>query len=61
MRFQKFPFSILNKEIKEMDYIKGIYMRRVQAEIESYKDFEEEYERDTIRAQHVLMFNKFSI
>ena len=29
------PFSILNKERREMEYIKTIYRRRAQADIES--------------------------
>ncbi len=33
-----------------MNYIKGFYKRRVQAEIESYKDTEDEQQRDTIQA-----------
>ena len=44
-----------------MDYIKRVYKRRVQAEIESYKDSEDEDKRDTIQAQDVLMLNKISI
>ena len=43
MSFKKLPFSILNKEKREMDYIKRVYKRRVQAEIESYKDCADEY------------------
>ena len=38
MNFKNSPFAILNKEIKEIDYIKGIYKRKVQVEIESYND-----------------------
>ena len=44
-----------------MDYIKRVYMRRVQAEIESYKDSEDEDKRDTIQAQDVLMLDIISI
>ena len=57
MNFKKLPFSILNKDIKEMDYIKGVYKRRVQAEIESYKDFANEDKRNTIQAQVILMLD----
>ena len=54
-------FLILNKEKREIDYIKGVYKRRVQAEIESYKDIEDEEKRDTIQAQDVLMLDMVSI
>ena len=46
MNLNTSPFSILNKERREMEYIKGVYKRRVQAEIESYKDLEEEEEEE---------------
>jgi len=44
-----------------MDYIKGVYKRKIQAEIESYKHSEEEDKRDTIQAQDVLMLDRISI
>ena len=55
------PFSILNKERREMDYIKEVYKRRVQAEIDSYKDIEDEDKRDTIQSRDVLMLDMISI
>ena len=61
MNFKKSPFKILNKGRREIDYIKGVYKRKIQAEIESYKDFEDDEERDTIQAQDVLMLDKISI
>ena len=61
MNLNTTPFSILNKDRKEMEYIKGVYKRRVQAEIDSYKDSEDDNERDTIRTQDVLMLDKISI
>ena len=61
MKFKKTPFSILNKERKEIDYIKGVYERKIQAEIESYKDPEDEYKRDTIHAQDALLLDRISI
>tara|TARA_B100000945_G_scaffold315957_1_gene316018 strand:+ start:512 stop:697 length:186 start_codon:yes stop_codon:yes gene_type:complete len=61
MRLKKSPFSIINKERSKMDYIKRVYKRRVQAEIESYKDSEDEDKRDTIKAQDVLMLDAISI
>ena len=61
MNLKRSPFSILNKERKEIDYIKGVYKRKIQAEIESYKDLEEEEKKDTIEVQDVLMLNRISI
>ena len=61
MNLKRQPFSILDKERRELDYIKGVYKRRVQAEIESYKDPEDEDNRDTIQAQDVLMIDRISI
>ena len=61
MNLKTSPFSILNKERREIDYIKGVYKRRVQAEIDSYKDTEDENTRDTIQAQDVLMLENISI
>ena len=61
MKLKTSPFSILNKERREMEYIKGIYKRRVQAEIDSYKDSEDEDKRDTIKVQDVLMLDEISI
>ncbi len=63
MNLKRSPFSILDKEKREMDYIKGVYKRKIQAEIESYKDpeYEDEDKRDTIQAQYVLMLDRISI
>jgi len=61
MNLKRSPFSILNKETREIDYIKGAYKRKIQAEIESYKDAEDEEVRDTIKAQDVLMLDRISI
>ena len=58
MNLKRSPFTILNKERREIDYIKGVYKRKIQAEIESYKDPEDEDKRDTIQAQDVLMIIK---
>ena len=59
MNFKTSPFSILNKERREMEYIKAVYRRRVQSEIESYKDDEEK--KDTFKSQDVLILDKISI
>ena len=63
MKLKSSPFSILKKERREIDYIKGVYKKKIQAEIESYKDHEDEDEdkRDTIQAQDVLMLDNISI
>ena len=61
MNLKRTPFSILDKDKREMDYIKGVYKRKIQAEIESYKDPEDEDKRDTIQVQDVLMLDKISI
>jgi predicted TPR repeat methyltransferase len=61
MNIKRSPFSILDKDKREMDYIKGIYKKKIQSEIESYKDQEDEDKRDTIQAQDVLMLDKISI
>tara|TARA_Y100000991_G_scaffold21018_1_gene13551 strand:- start:755 stop:940 length:186 start_codon:yes stop_codon:yes gene_type:complete len=61
MNLKRSPFSILDKERREIDYIKGVYKKKIQAEIESYKDLEDEVKRDTIQAQDVLMLDRTSI
>ena len=61
MNLKRSPFSILDKDKREMDYIKGIYKKKIQSEIESYKDLEDEDKRDTIQAQDVLMLDRISI
>ena len=61
MNLKRSPFSILDKDTREMDYIKGVYKRKIQAEIESYKDPEDEDKRDTVQAQDVLMLDKITI
>ena len=61
MNLKRSPFSILDKDRREMDYIKGVYKKKIQAEIESYKDLEGEDKKDTIQAQDVLMLDSISI
>ena len=61
MNLKRSPFLILNKDRKEMDYIKSVYKKKIQAEIESYKDHEDEDKRDTIKVQDVLMIDIISI
>ena len=61
MNLKRSPFSILNKERREIDYIRWVYKKKIQSEIESYLDSEDEDKRDTIQAQDVLMLDKISI
>ena len=61
MNLKRSPFSILDKDKREMDYIKGIYKKKIQSEIESYKDLEDKNKRDTIQAQDVLILDRISI
>ena len=61
MNLKRSPFSILDKDKREMDYIKGVYKRKIQAEIESYKYPEDEDKRATIQVQDVLMLDGISI
>ncbi len=61
MNLKTSPFSILNKDRRELEYIKGVYKKRLQAEIDSYRDSEDENNRDTIQAQDVLMLESISI
>ena len=61
MNLKRSPFSILDKDKREMDFIKGVYRKKIQSEIESYKDPEDEDKRDTIKVQDVLMLDKVSI
>ena len=61
MNLKRSPFSILDKERREIDYIKGLYKKKIEAEIESYKDPEDEDKRDTIQVQDVLMLDRISI
>jgi len=61
MNLKKSPFSILDQDRREVDYIKSVYKKKIQSEIESYKDTEDEDKRDTIQVQDVLMLERISI
>ena len=61
MNLKRSPFSILDKDKKEMDYIKSIYKKKIQSEIDSYKDTEDDDKRDTVQIQDVLMLDRISI
>tara|TARA_B100000945_G_scaffold16321_1_gene12094 strand:- start:190 stop:375 length:186 start_codon:yes stop_codon:yes gene_type:complete len=60
MNLKKSRFSIFDKEKREIDFIKGVYKKKIQSEIESYKDSEDENKRDTIQVQDVLMLDRIS-
>ena len=60
MNLKRSPFSILDKHRREIDYIKGAYKKKIQAEIESYKDPEYEDNRDIIQAQDILMLDRIT-
>ena len=61
MNLRRSPFSILDNERKELDYIKGVYKKKIQAEIESYKYPEDENKKDSIQVQDILMIDRISI
>ena len=61
MNLKKSIFSILNKENVELEYIKEVYKKRLQSEIDSYKDSEDEDNKDTIKAQDILILERISI
>ena len=61
MNLKRSPFSIIDKDKREMDYIKDIYKKKIQSEIESYKDLEGEDKRDKIETQDVLMLDRITI
>ena len=50
-----------NFQIFNLDCLTNAAEPKILAEIESFKDTEDEDKRDTIKAQDVLMLNKFSI
>ena len=52
-------FSILNKERKEVEYVKDVYKRRIQSEADSF--FNQEEQPDTIFVQDILFVDRISI
>ena len=50
MNLKRSPFAIQNKESREIDYFKGVDKKKIQAEIEAYRDSKDEDKRDTIQA-----------
>ena len=61
MNLKRSLYSILNRESREIGYFKGVYKRKFQDEVDSYKDPEDEDKKDTIQAQDVLMLDRISI
>ena len=52
-------FPILNKERKEVEYVKDVYKRRIQSEADSF--FNQEEQPDTIFKQDILFVDRISI
>ena len=52
-------FSILNKERKEVQYVKNVYKKRIQSEADSFLN--QEKKPDTIVAQDILYIDRISI
>ena len=50
---------LLNKERKEVEYIKDVYKKRTQSEADSF--FNQEEQPDTIFAQDILYVDRISI
>ena len=56
LKIYKFP--ILNKERKEVEYIKNVYKKRIQSEADSFLN--QEKKPDTIVAQDILYIDRIS-
>ena len=52
-------FPILNRERKDVEYVKDVYKRRIQSEADSF--FNKEEQPDTIFAQDILFVDRISI
>ena len=52
-------FPILNKERKEVEYVKDVYKRRIQSEADSFVN--QEGQPDTIFVQDILFVDRISI
>ena len=51
-------FSTLNKERKEVQYVKNVYKKRIQSEADSFLN--QEKKPDTIVAQDILYIDRIS-
>ena len=61
MNLKKSRFSLFDKKSRELKYIKEVYKKKIQSEIESYKNNEDEEMKDKIQVQDVLMLDRVSI
>ena len=52
-------FPILNKERKEVEYVKDVYKRRIQSETDSF--FYQDEQSDTIFAQDICFRSNFNL
>ena len=52
-------FSNINKERKEVQYVKNVYRKRIQSEADSFLN--QEKKPDTIVAQDILYIDRISI
>ena len=59
MNFKNTPFSIQNKNRREINYVKAVYRERIQSEIDTY--YVQDEKPDTIKAQDVLYLDKVFI
>ena len=59
MNFKFLQFPILNKERKEFDYVKDVYKKRIQSEVDSF--FNQDEQSDTIFSQDNLYVDQISI
>ena len=61
MNLKTSPFSILDRKRREIECIKELYRNRVNSEIESYTDSEEEQKIDTMQGQDLLILARSDI
>ena len=59
MNLKIYKFPILNKERKEVEYVKDVYKRRIQSEADSF--FNQEEQPDTIFAQDILYIDRITV
>ena len=59
MNLKIFKFPILDKERKEVQYVKDVYKRIIQSEADSF--FSQEEQPDTIFAKDILYVDRISI
>ena len=59
MNLRILQIPVLNKERKEVEYVKDVYKRRIQSEADSF--FNQEEQPDTIFAQDILYVDRISI